>query len=77
MVTFFWIVVGSIVVSTPIALVPCKRSKLTLFENAENWKDRRGSRMRKLSINPESSVKHPVTQSMWTPPPSQDHFVSR
>jgi hypothetical protein len=35
MVIFFWIVVRSIVVSTTIALLGCKRSKITLSEIAE------------------------------------------
>jgi hypothetical protein len=35
MVIFLWIVIGSIFVSTAIALLGCKRSKITLSEIAE------------------------------------------
>ncbi len=41
MVIFLWIVIGSVVASTAIALFGCKRSRLTLSEIAENLETQR------------------------------------
>jgi len=41
MVIFLWIVIGSVVVNTAIALFGCKGSKLTLSEIAEKLETQR------------------------------------
>jgi hypothetical protein len=40
MIIFLWIVVGTIVASTLVALLCYRRSEMTLSEIAENWKSR-------------------------------------
>jgi hypothetical protein len=49
MIIFFWIVVSTIVASTSVALLSCKRSERTLSEIAEKLENQRASPAQRAS----------------------------